>query len=123
MNRAGAYRAGLRAEAAAAWMLRLRGWRILARRFRTPVGEIDIIAQRGAVIAFVEVKRRRARRDAMEALRPAQRERMIRAARWWQTSHSFAQEAVLRFDLVTVNRWMWPRHMPDIFGEDSTGGW
>ena len=52
------HRAGLFAETLAALALRLCGWRILARRFRTPVGEIDIIARRRGVIAFVEVKRR-----------------------------------------------------------------
>ncbi len=122
MNRRAAYRAGLRAEAVAAWMLRMKGWRILARRCRTPLGEIDIIARRGGTVAFVEVKRRLRREDAVLALRPAQRERMIRAARWWLAGRPEAQAATVRFDLVTVSGWMRPRHLPGVFGEDDAGG-
>ena len=47
---------GRRGEALAAWYLRLKGWRILAKRVKTPRGEIDLIARRGNVVAFVEVK-------------------------------------------------------------------
>ncbi len=57
-DRRRAERAGRVGETAAAWWLRLKGWRILARRVRTPAGEIDLIARRGALVAFVEVKRR-----------------------------------------------------------------
>jgi putative endonuclease len=57
-DRRRAERAGRVGETAAAWWLRLKGWRILARRVRTPAGEIDLIARRGKLIAFVEVKRR-----------------------------------------------------------------
>lgn len=58
-DRRKAERAGRVGETAAAWWLRLKGWRILARRVRTPAGEIDLIARRGNLVAFVEVKRRR----------------------------------------------------------------
>jgi putative endonuclease len=58
MKRQSAERGGRRAESLAAWWLRLKGWRILARRVRTPVGEIDLVARRGRTIAFVEVKAR-----------------------------------------------------------------
>jgi putative endonuclease len=57
-DRRSAERAGRVGETAAAWWLRLKGWRILARRVRTPAGEVDLIARRGALVAFVEVKRR-----------------------------------------------------------------
>lgn len=57
-DRRRAERAGRVGETAAAWWLRLKGWRILARRVRTPAGEVDLIARRGNLIAFVEVKRR-----------------------------------------------------------------
>ena len=57
-DRHAAERRGRIGETAAAWWLRLRGWRILDRRVRTPVGEVDLIARKGALVAFVEVKRR-----------------------------------------------------------------
>jgi len=58
-DRKKAERAGRVGETAAAWWLRLKGWRILARRVRTPAGEVDLVARRGNLVAFVEVKRRR----------------------------------------------------------------
>ena len=65
-------RAGRIAEAAAAWHLRLHGYRILARRFATPVGEIDLVAQRRNLLVFVEVKRRATVTSALAALLPLQ---------------------------------------------------
>ena len=64
MTRRRAERGGRRAEALAALWLRLKGWTILARRVRTPVGEVDLIARRGRTIAFVEVKARASAADA-----------------------------------------------------------
>ena len=66
MKRRRAERGGRRAETIAAWWLRLKGWTILARRVRTPVGEVDLVARRGRVTAFIEVK---ARAGAAEAPR------------------------------------------------------
>jgi putative endonuclease len=57
-DRRRAERNGRVGETAAAWWLRLKGWRILARRVKTPLGEVDLVARRGNLIAFVEVKRR-----------------------------------------------------------------
>ncbi|WP_420140617.1 YraN family protein [Sphingomonas sp.] len=57
-DRRRAERAGRVGESAAAWWLRLKGWRILARRVRTPAGEVDLIARKASLVAFVEVKRR-----------------------------------------------------------------
>ncbi len=56
MSRKGAEKRGRRGEGIAAWYLRLKGWRILARRARTPRGEVDLVARRGGTVAFVEVK-------------------------------------------------------------------
>ena len=56
MNRKGAERRGRRGETRAAWYLRLKGWRVLARRVKTARGEIDLVARRGRMVAFVEVK-------------------------------------------------------------------
>ncbi|MBI4576277.1 MAG: YraN family protein [Planctomycetes bacterium] len=73
---------GRRAERAAERELRRRGWRTLGRRLRTPAGELDLVATRGDELLFVEVKGRR-RGLAVEALGPAQRRRVVRAAAWY----------------------------------------
>ncbi len=75
-----AYRSGQRAEAWCAWWLRLRGYRILARRHRSRYGEIDIIARRGKMVAFIEVKARPDRQSALAVVVAAQRQRIQRAA-------------------------------------------
>lgn len=83
-------------------MLRLRGYKILARRFKTPVGEIDLIVRRGDVIAFVEVKARRDLSTALQAVTPAMRRRIERAANYYLARHSTAAGCVMRFDLFAV---------------------
>ncbi len=112
-RRAG-YRAGLLAEAVAAWLLRAKGWRILGRRVRTPLGEIDVIALRGGTVAFVEVKLRPDHGRAREALAPRQRQRIERAAQWWLSTRPHYATYTCRFDLVAVNRWLLPVHLPNI---------
>ena len=79
-SRRGRERAGRLAESAAAWLLRLKGYRILARRYATPVGEIDLVARKGELVLFVEVKRRTHAATALEALLPRQQRRIARAA-------------------------------------------
>ena len=68
MKRQKAERGGRRAETIAAWWLRLKGWAILARRVRTPLGEVDLVARRGRMVAFVEVKARATEAEAGQAL-------------------------------------------------------
>ncbi|MEQ9815290.1 MAG: YraN family protein, partial [Azospirillaceae bacterium] len=77
-----AERRGRRAEGVAALWLRLKGYRVLDRRVRTPVGEIDLVLRRGGTLVFAEVKRRVALADGMAAVGPAQRRRIGRAAEW-----------------------------------------
>ena len=71
--------AGRRAEWVAALLLMAKGYRILGMRLRTPQAEVDLAAQRGAVLAIVEVKRRRTLEEALLAVSPAQRDRLRRA--------------------------------------------
>ncbi len=110
-----AWQRGFDAEAKAAWLLRLKGYRILARRWRAPVGEIDLIARRGKVLAFVEVKARAEARHAAEALGPRQQERLRRAAAAYLAGRPPAQDIQLRFDCVFLGEGLWPRHLPDAF--------
>lgn len=80
MNRAERERLGRRGEAWAAWYLRLKGWKILARRVKTPRGEVDLIARRGRTVAFVEVKWRTSVVELDMAIDPWRLRRVIAAA-------------------------------------------
>ncbi|MGB0681286.1 MAG: YraN family protein [Magnetovibrionaceae bacterium] len=105
---------GWRAESRAAWMLRLKGYRILARRMRTPAGEIDLVARRGPVLAVVEVKARPTLSQGLEALSPAQQQRLVRAGSivlGKMGSRAKGGDLTLRFDLVVVRPWRWPHHL------------
>ena len=114
-----AFRRGHLAEAAAAWLLRCKGYRIVGRRVRTPMGEIDLIARRGGTLAFVEVKSRPTRDVALEAVSPRQARRMVGAARYWLSLQPPAATAAdWRFDIVVVSPYLLPRHLPNAFGAD-----
>ena len=104
------------AEAKAAIMLLLKGYRILARGFRVRhpgAGEIDIVARRGRVVAFVEVKARHGEAAAAEALSKTQQDRIaVAAGAFMQTRPEFAH-CDWRFDAILVRPWHRPRHIPD----------
>lgn len=104
-------RTGRNAERWAAIWLRLQGWKIIARRARTPVGEIDLVARRGKTVAFIEVKARRSRAAGLEALRRGQRRRWRRAAAYWLAGHPHPPPQTLRFDLVVIVPWRLPLHL------------
>src|SRR5690606_34390804 len=95
----------------AALLMRLRGYRVLARRTRSPLGEIDLVAVRGRRIAFVEVKRRRTPEAAEAALSPAQRERIRRAAMLWLGRNERYRTHEIGFDLILVVPRKWPRYL------------
>lgn len=99
-------------------MLRLHGWQILARDFRTPVGEIDLIARRRGTIAFIEVKAR-AKDGSTEALTPRQRRRIVRAAEVFLGAYPHLLRLEARFDLMLVARRRLPRHLPAAFRADD----
>ena len=104
---------GSRSELAAAVVLMAKGYRILARRHRTPHGEIDIIAVRRNRIAFVEVKRRRSLADAEAALTPHQARRIGEAADYWLARNPRFQQHEIGLDAVLVMPWQLPCHMPN----------
>jgi len=111
--RRAAYRRGHSGELLAALRLRLAGYRILARRYRTKVGEIDLVARRGGIVAFVEVKRRDTAADALEAVSPRSRARIRRAAELFLQRHPALAPLALRFDVMVITPWSWPRHVVD----------
>ncbi len=104
---------GRLAESLCAWHLRARGYRILARRFRTPVGEIDIVARRGNTLAVVEVKARADQTTAMDSLRPRQRGRIQRAAEIFIAARPPLAGMDVRFDIMVVAPWRPPDHIMD----------
>ena len=118
-RRRAAERGGRRAEFIAAWFLRLKLYRILARRYRTPVGEIDLIVQRGRTIAFVEVKRRPSEGEGLEAVPRSAARRIARAADFWLGAHPSAVDLDRRFDIVVAIPGRRPRHLVSAF--DSEG--
>jgi len=107
------HRLGLRSELLCAIHLRLRGYRILARRFRVPAGEIDIVARRGRVVAFVEVKARGTLDEAAESVTPRQRRRIRRAAEAYLATHAVPADCDLRFDVMLLAPGRWPCHVMD----------
>ena len=109
--RVAAFRTGLSAEARAAAFLIAKGYRILARRFRTPCGEIDIVAKRRNLVAFIEVKARGSLDDAAYAVTPRQQRRIVEAAQAWLMAHPEHAEFELRFDAMLIAPRRLPRHL------------
>ena len=118
-DRRKAYSRGRRAELLAAWLLRCKGYRIVARGVRLPVGEIDILARRGRVLAVVEVKQRASLKAGLEAVPLRQRRRLARAAEAVQAQSAELRDLRLRFDLmVSMPRGRF-RHIMDAWRPDS----
>jgi putative endonuclease len=114
-----AQRRGRVAEWLCLWHLRLRGWRIVARGWRCPSGEIDILARRRGVLAAIEVKSRREFDAAASALAPRQRRRITRAAEAFLLSRPDLAALDLRFDLMLVAPFRLPRHWPSAWRADT----
>ena len=108
-----AWRWGHLAEALCTLDLRLRGYRVIARRLRCPLGEVDIVARRGGTLAIIEVKARGAAADAADAISPRQRDRITRAAAWLLATRPDLATLDLRFDAMLVTPWRRPRHLRD----------
>lgn len=114
-ERVAAHFTGLSAESRAAAYLVAKGYRIVARRFRSPVGEVDIVARRRGVLVFVEVKARNNLDDAALSLLPRQQQRIAAAAGAWLAAHPEDGESDIRFDAVLVAPGKIPRHIPAAF--------
>ncbi|MDP3692086.1 YraN family protein [Bradyrhizobium sp.] len=110
-ERVAAFRTGLSAEARAAAWLTAKGYRILAKRFRTPHGEIDLVARKRDLVAFIEVKARASLDEAAYAVTPRQQARIIAAAQAWLMAHPEHAEFELRFDAVLIAPRRLPRHL------------
>ncbi|MDW8315009.1 MAG: YraN family protein [Rhodovarius sp.] len=107
------------AEEQAAAALAAEGWEILGLRQRTPAGEIDLIAERGGLLAFVEVKRRSSLIAAAQALGPRQRRRILAAAADWLARNPARGRAGIRFDVMIVDAAGRLRRIADAFREEE----
>jgi putative endonuclease len=109
-----AWRLGHRAEAYTTLILRCRGYRLLATRWKSPFGEIDLIMRRGETICFIEVKARAQVDAGLESLRPQQCERIRRAAQLWLSQQRESTLQPVRFDLMVISGWRW-QHVRNAF--------
>jgi putative endonuclease len=111
---------GRRSESWAALFLLVKGYRILGRRVRTRLGEIDLIAQTpSGIVCFVEVKARRQKDRALEALGPRQQGRIARAAALYLAQRPGLATRGVRFDTVMLARRAWPLHIRDAWRPDG----
>jgi putative endonuclease len=114
-ERVAAFGLGISAESrAAAWLI-AHGYRILARRWKSPLGEIDIIAARRHTLIFVEVKARASLDEAAEAVTERQKQRIAAAAEVWLANNPQPTIRDMRFDAILVAPGKLPRHIPAAF--------
>lgn len=109
---------GRRGEGLAACWLRLKGYRVVARNFRSGAGEIDLIARRGGILALVEVKTRGDLASAGEALGTRQRARIVRATEAFLQQRPNLAQLSVRFDVILVAPGRLPRHLLDAWRPD-----
>jgi putative endonuclease len=114
-----AFRLGLSAESRAAAYLIGKGFRILARRWRSPLGEIDIVARRGKLLIFVEVKARERLDDAAWSVTPRQQQRIAGAAEVWLARNPDMTFEDIRFDVILVAPGRLPKHLAAAFTADG----
>ncbi|MDO9382338.1 MAG: YraN family protein [Hyphomicrobiaceae bacterium] len=107
------YRRGHVSEYLAAAFLVAKGYRILARRFQSPAGEVDLVACRGKRLAFIEVKRRPTLEACEASIGNAQRQRIRRAAECWLARHARHRQHDICFDAIFLAAGKWPRHLPN----------
>lgn len=114
-ERQAAFRTGISAESRAAALLVAKGFRILARRWKSPVGEIDVVARRRSLLVFVEVKARASLDAAAESVTPRQRQRIDAAAEAWLATYPDPTIRDIRFDAMLVAPGKMPRHIQGAF--------
>jgi putative endonuclease len=117
-ERVAAFGLGLSAESRAAAYLVAKGYRIVARRFKTPFGEVDIVARRRGVLVFVEVKARSTLDAAAESLQVRQQRRIADAAAFWLSLNPHDIGSDIRFDAMLVAPGKIPRHIQAAFETD-----
>ncbi len=114
-SRAAAHQHGHRAETVALWYLRFKGYRLLAQRFKSPAGEVDLIMRKGNTTVFVEVKARATVDSGILAVTAYQSSRISEAAAFYTARDSKAASSFQRFDIVAVPSYLWPTHIKNAF--------
>lgn len=117
--RAKAEKRGHIAEFVALTYLRLKGYRLLAQRYKSHHGEIDLIMRRKDVTAFIEVKARGSRDHGVEAVTTTQSRRIAAAARFWMARDRKSNSNFCRFDIVVVSPYLLPLHIENAFPGDA----
>ncbi len=115
MSRDKRHRTGWLAETKAVWFLRLKGWRILHRRYRSPYGEVDVIAKRGRRVIFVEIKARATAEQALNALTEHQWRRIEASAEHFMGHEKRLTHCAWQFDAICITPKTWPKHFPAIW--------
>ena len=107
--------AGRRGERWAELFLFAKGYRTIARRVKTPVGELDLIVRRRGITVFVEVKARSFSHQEADALMAVNRKRIVRAAQFWLMRKPELVDTTMRFDVIFLAPFAWPRHIVNAF--------
>jgi len=102
---------GLQAERIAAFWLQLKGYQILETRYKSPVGEIDLIAKRGNTLVAIEVKARTTREAALESIKEHQKRRIVRGFESYLSRSYQGSNFDVRFDVILITPWSWPSHI------------
>lgn len=108
---------GQEGEYFALLLLRLKGYKCLARNYKTPLGEIDLVMKKRKEIIFVEVKSRPTQKEALEALRDAQKKRILKSGQWFLNQHKEYTHYQYRFDVIAIAPKTWPKHIQNAWGE------
>ncbi|MEX0591134.1 MAG: YraN family protein [Xanthobacteraceae bacterium] len=119
VKRQAAFKLGVSAEGRAALLLAAKGYRELARRWKSPVGEVDLVMRRGRMLVFVEVKARPKLDDAAWSVLPRQKRRIVAAAEAWLAAHPEHAGYDIRFDAVLVAPGRLPRHLAAAFEAEA----
>jgi putative endonuclease len=111
------HRRGILAEYVALMLLTLKGYRLVAMRYKTPVGEVDLIVRRAATLVFVEVKARANADDAAISIHAKNQSRVVRASQMFLVNHPAYTNHQVRFDAVLIAWYRIPRHLTNAFGD------
>jgi putative endonuclease len=118
-SRRAAHVHGHRAETIVVWYLRMKGYRLIVNRFKSAVGEIDLIMRKGKTLVFIEVKARAKVDDSIWAVTPQQSRRIAKAASLFAARHDMSGIEFQRFDIVAVPSYLWPTHIKNAFNGNS----
>ncbi len=100
--------------------LKAKGYRILRTRYKVRAGEVDIVAETGGTLVFIEVKRRPSHAEAMASLSERQRARIVRAAEYWLAENDLPLSTDCRFDMIVFSAYLVPHHITNAFSSDGT---